>query len=42
MFRIRKILLRGNGVQDAYVDFDKGANILAGSPIPERATLSAV
>ncbi|MDA5543836.1 hypothetical protein PGS62_07735 [Yersinia rochesterensis] len=30
MFRIRKILLRGNGVQDAYVDFDKGANILAG------------
>ncbi|MFH8134236.1 hypothetical protein ABU178_08620 [Pantoea osteomyelitidis] len=30
MLRIRKILLRGNGVQDAYVDFNKGANILAG------------
>ncbi|GCO38831.1 hypothetical protein [Escherichia coli] len=30
MLRIRKILLRGNSVQDAYVDFYKGANILAG------------
>ncbi|MBM1117599.1 hypothetical protein JY436_02605 [Serratia marcescens] len=30
MLRIRKILLRGNGVQDACVDFNKGANILAG------------
>ncbi|WP_228860383.1 hypothetical protein [Xenorhabdus sp. PB61.4] len=30
MLRIRKILLRGSGVQDAYVDFDSGANILAG------------
>ena len=28
MLRIRKILLRGNSVQDAYVDFYKGANIL--------------
>lgn len=30
MLRIRKILLRGNSVQDAYVSFDRGANILAG------------
>lgn len=30
MLRIRKILLRGTGVQDAYVEFDGGANILAG------------
>lgn len=30
MLRINKILLRGNGVKDAFVDFDSGANILAG------------
>jgi len=30
MLRIRKILLRGYGVDDAYVEFDSGANILAG------------
>ncbi|MEX5829740.1 hypothetical protein AB3332_06910 [Ralstonia solanacearum] len=30
MLRIRKILLRGHGVDDAYVEFDSGANILAG------------
>ncbi|MCL6336523.1 hypothetical protein EXT66_21930 [Pectobacterium carotovorum subsp. carotovorum] len=30
MLRIRKILLRGISVHDAYVDFDSGANILAG------------
>ncbi len=30
MLRIRKILLRGRGVDDAYVEFDSGANILAG------------
>ncbi|MBB6580161.1 hypothetical protein [Ralstonia solanacearum] len=30
MLRIRKILLRGNGVDDSYVEFDSGANIIAG------------
>lgn len=39
MLRIRKILLRGNSVQDAYVDFYKGANILAGNLILGKVTL---
>ncbi|ELO0988774.1 hypothetical protein RZD54_004201 [Citrobacter freundii] len=30
MLRLRKILLRGDNVHDAYVEFDSGANILAG------------